>query len=94
MQPQSEGGSDTIENIVLLCADCHLRHHQRKLALPPFDGLEPDESFRCHVCDNALNIETVTMNCGWYRCEQCDQTVHLWAHCGFDVLPDYESSTR
>jgi hypothetical protein len=38
-----------------------------------------------------LNIETVEMNCGWYRCDECHDKTHLWTHCGFEGS---ESSTR
>ncbi|HVF85458.1 MAG TPA: HNH endonuclease [Abditibacteriaceae bacterium] len=91
VRAQSEGGSDETENIVLLCYDCHLRHHQGKLILPHFDDLEMDETFACHACEANLNIETVEMNCGWYRCDECHDKTHLWTHCGFEGS---ESSTR
>lgn len=90
VQAQSEGGSDEIENIVLLCYGCHLRHHQRKLVLPQFDQTW-NLQFSCHDCDLQLDTRTVEMNCGWYRCGKCHETVHLWTHCGFE---DSESSTR
>ena len=90
VQPQSEGGNDEIENIVLLCSECHLRHHQRKLVLPHFDQAWSFH-FRCHSCDAELNAHLADMNCGWYRCDKCHEKTHLWTHCGFE---DSESSTR
>ncbi len=82
--PLSENGPNETENLVLLCADCHLRHHQKKLKLPQFDDLELPETFNCHNCKHELNVETVEMNCGWYRCDKCFEKTHLWTHCGFD----------
>ncbi len=91
VQPRSENGSDEIENVVLLCADCHLKHHQGKLKLPHFDDLEPPATFRCHNCDAELQGEAAEMNCGWYRCDKCETTTHLWTHCGLEPAT---SSTR
>jgi hypothetical protein len=89
VQPLSAGGSDETTNIVLLCHDCHTAHHRGRLTLPHFSDLEMEQSFACHNCRAELDIDTVTMNCGWYRCNVCDQTVHLWAHCDYE-----ESSTH
>ncbi len=85
VRAQSEGGSDEIENIVLLCFNCHLRHHQGKLTLPQFDQ-SWDFGFDCRSCGTKLDARSVEMNCGWYRCDKCHETVYLWAHCGLNKL--------
>ena len=84
LQMRSEGGADETENLILLCHDCHIRHHKGRLLLPLFDDLQLEDAFNCHQCGAANSTETVEMNCGWYRCEHCRQQTHLWTHCGFD----------
>lgn len=81
--PQSEGGADETENVVLLCRDCHTRYHQGRLILPVFDDLAPLGTFPCYRCGALLQGATVEMNCGWYRCDACRQKTRLFEHCGF-----------
>lgn len=83
VQAQSENGSDETDNIVLLCANCHLRHHQGKLKLPHLDN-RWNGRFLCRVCEAELDAQTVEMNCGWYLCDKCGNKTHLWTHCGLD----------
>jgi hypothetical protein len=84
VMPQSEGGPDVADNLILLCHDCHLRHHGNKLLLPPPGDLTVPEQFACKRCNATLSTDTVEMNCGWYRCGNCGETTHLFGHCGFD----------
>ena len=91
LQMRSEGGLDEIENLILLCHECHTLHHKGRLTLPHFDDLKLAPTFKCHQCEVENETETVEMNCGWYRCESCRNQTHLWAHCGFE---DERSSTR
>jgi hypothetical protein len=84
VKPQSAGGSDDTDNLILLCHKCHLSHHQNKLALPNLGDLTVPEQFACKCCGNLLSTQTIEMNCGWYRCSHCAETTHLFEHCGFD----------
>lgn len=77
--PRSQGGPDEVENIVLLCHDCHERGHQSGFSLDLLD-LTPVLSFPCHHCRESLDSQTVEMNCGWYRCDFCQCQTHLYAH--------------
>ena len=81
VKPQSEGGADEADNIILLCHDCHTRHHQKCL-VPPLGDLAPSATFHCAHCNALLDAATVEVNCGWYRCAHCGQKTHLFAHCG------------
>jgi hypothetical protein len=75
--PKSQGGFDTLENIVLLCYACHQQSHQKSAQL--WANLsEPIVLFHCSYCAAELNAETVEMNCGWYRCNHCLEVTHLF----------------
>src|SRR6478735_8386313 len=74
--PRSWGGLDTLDNIVLLCHACHQQSHRKNTQL--WTSLsEPVIEFHCNQCGAELNRETVEMNCGWYRCAHCNETIHL-----------------
>jgi hypothetical protein len=75
---KAEGGADSVENVVLLCHDCHLGHHQGKIALPPFGDLTPPESVRCPACGTETSAASVEMNCGWFACPSCHARTHLF----------------
>jgi hypothetical protein len=80
--PRSQGGPDVVENVLLLCHTCHqVQHHEpgvtRGEPLPP---LPVPESFACLNCQAQQQTETVEMNCGWYRCQRCEQQIHLFDH--------------
>jgi hypothetical protein len=84
VKPQSEGGPDEADNVVLLCHDCHLRHHRNHIVLPPLGDLTPPAEFACKRCGTLLSPHAVEMNCGWYRCGHCGETTHLFSHCSCD----------
>ena len=77
--PRSQGGSDLPENIALLCHACHQGQHARKLA-ESIAVPAPPETLTCARCATVLPTATVEMNCGWYRCGACGETVHLYQH--------------
>jgi hypothetical protein len=77
--PKSAGGSDSPENITLLCRACHQGQHARK-PLAPVQGQAPPKQLICLLCQTVLDSRTVEMNCGWYRCSHCQETVHLYRH--------------
>ena len=81
--PKSQGGSDAVENIALLCRDCHLAGHQGRENidenLAKYDLAAP-RSFPCGNCAVMLSVENVEMNCGWYLCHSCETKTHLWDH--------------
>ncbi len=85
--PRSLGGSDEVENIVLLCHHCHQTGHKtgsktdrtEDKVLDTLD-LSPPEGFSCHHCQTRLISLSVEMNCGWYRCHACQTQVHLYQH--------------
>jgi hypothetical protein len=89
--PQSAGGADETLNVILLCHDCHTRHHQKRLPLPLLGALTPPETIRCVHCNTLLDIAAVEMNCGWYRCAQCGHRTHLFTHCGLSSRPNKTS---
>ncbi|WP_303674026.1 HNH endonuclease [Vampirovibrio chlorellavorus] len=81
--PRSLGGSDEVDNIVLLCHACHqvghkapASHSERLCVL----DLTPPASFLCWQCQSRLESRSVEMNCGWYRCRACQTQVHLYQH--------------
>lgn len=78
--PQSEGGVDEADNVILLCHDCHTLHHRKRLPLPPLDDLTPPATFHCAHCNALLDAAIVEMNCGWYRCAHCQRKTHLFLH--------------
>ncbi len=82
LQHQAHGGPGIVENLILLCHDCHTRHHQNQLHLPDFsdEELQIEESLICAQCQAPNDPRTIEMNCGWYRCGQCRQRVHLFDH--------------
>jgi hypothetical protein len=83
VQLQSQGGADEAWNLILLCNDCHTKLHQNRLTLPPPGDLTPPEKFYCFNCYAILNTEAVEMNCGWYRCDNCGEKIHLFKHFGY-----------
>ena len=83
VQFQAHGGPDEAENLILLCEPCHTRFHQNKLQLPPLGDLTPLDEFACNSCLARLDPQSVDMNCGWYRCDQCRVKTHLFDHFGY-----------
>lgn len=77
--PRSQGGSDEVSNIVLLCRECHQQEHRAAPTQTPY-SLEPPVAFHCNQCQKLLDPSTVEMNCGWYCCAHCHQTTHLFTH--------------
>ena len=78
--PRSEGGPDDVDNLALLCRDCHLAVHRDHRPLPPLGDLAPPEAFDCAACGEPLDPDAVEMNCGWYRCHHCRARTHLFDH--------------
>lgn len=79
LTPRSQGGSDEVDNIALLCHDCHQQEHKAGLRLTFLD-LQSPASFECNNCKQLLDSHTVEMNCGWYSCPHCQQKIHLFTH--------------
>jgi len=53
--PKSQGGMDTLENIVLLCHTCHQQSHRKNS--PLWKNLsEPIVVFQCKHCAAELNV--------------------------------------
>jgi D-alanine-D-alanine ligase len=81
--PKSMGGLDDASNIALVCHACHLAGHQGKRNLTEVlknCDLTPPQRFSCCSCAAMLLTENVEMNCGWYRCSQCETQIHLFDH--------------
>jgi hypothetical protein len=81
--PRSQGGPDTLENLILLCHDCHNATHRKHPAQESISAIDPGElfgHFACLHCGQSLNPDTVEMNCGWYRCHACARQTHLFEH--------------
>jgi hypothetical protein len=81
--PQSRGGPDVIENVVLLCRVCHDAHHAGRRTLA-FGPQAAPGGFDCGRCGHSIDPDVVIMNCGWYACPRCDQRIHLFDHFGFE----------
>jgi hypothetical protein len=79
LQPKSQGGSDSPENLAVVCRQCHQSFHGANVAPNVTVGPLP-EVFACAVCHGALDPTQVAMNCGWYHCHHCQETTHLFRH--------------
>ena len=39
VKPLEDGGANTVENLLTLCRDCHIRAHRALMPLDPWDAL-------------------------------------------------------
>lgn len=84
VRQRAQGGEDEPTNLVLLCHGCHTRWHSGRLLLPDFGPLDWPAPFACLNCGAHNDPRHVEMNCGWYRCHECREKIHLFDHCGLE----------